>query len=313
MLNLTLLQWLIPAITWLLVHSQPAYASPVHTDPEPANSKLVRIYSTRDGDVTRFWVENNELCEITVTFAVHTRNLDSTVPLPHTATFPAQSTKEAFVLQPADSSKRWSFSYTNYYKLGSYLAQHDDTHVYQLPYPAGRRYVVTQAYNGTYSHKGSNKYAVDWKMPEGTPVCAVRDGTVIKMRKDSGTGGASMKYDKFNNFVLIRHEDGTLAHYCHLQQNGVRVSLGQKVLAGQVIGRSGNTGFSSGPHLHLCIFRTIDGRERESIPVKFRTAEYGAVTLLEDGRYRAVQVGGALVEAHNRNEGSSGEGRGTAN
>jgi murein DD-endopeptidase MepM/ murein hydrolase activator NlpD len=219
-------------------------------------------------------------------------------------------------MSPVESDKKWEFSYTNYYKLGSHLARHQDSHVYQLPYLPGKRYIVTQAYHGAFSHKGSNKYAVDWKMPEGTPVCAVRGGVVVKLRKDSDTGGASMKFDKFNNFILIRHEDGTLAHYCHLQQNGVLVKLGQKVQPGQVIGRSGNTGFSSGPHLHLCIFRTLDGRERESIPVKFHTAEYGAVTLLEDSRYRAVQVGGSLLEARNVHNGGAethGEARGTAN
>lgn len=314
MLNLTLLNRLLPVAVALFIAAPAARSS----SPEAGRAtKPVRIYSTRDGNTTRFWVDNQEHCEVTVTFEVKTENLKSSVPLPHTAVFPAHSTTEAFILEPAQTGEKWAFSYTNHYKLGSYLAQHDDHYIYQLPYAPGRRYVVTQAYNGTYSHKGSNKYAIDWKMPEGTVIYAVRGGVVVKLRQDSNLGGPSMDFDKHNNYVLIRHDDGTLAHYCHLRHNGVLVNLGQRVAAGQPIARSGNTGFSSGPHLHLCIFRTVDGRERESIPVRFYTAEYGVATLLEDERYRAVEVGGSMLEARNSANPAGtearGGGRGTAN
>ena len=79
-------------------------------------------------------------------------------------------------------------------------------------------------------------------MPEGTPVYAARGGTVIKVKDESDTGGSNIKYDPYNNYVLIRHDDGTLAHYCHLQKNGCRVRSGQVVMAGELLARSGNTG-----------------------------------------------------------------------
>ena len=139
----------------------------------------------------------------------------------------------------------------------------------------------------------SNLYAIDWKMPEGTFVCAARGGTVVKVKDDSDKGGSSVKYDHYNNYVLIRHDDGTLGHYCHLLKHGGLVKPGQTVQAGDIIARSGNTGFSSGPHLHFCVFRAKDGRERESIPVKFQTAEESAITLATGHSYRA----GALKTA----------------
>ena len=65
--------------------------------------------------------------------------------------------------------------------------------MYQLPYAPGNRFKVTQGYNGSFSHKGSNQYAIDWQMPEGTPVYAARGGVVVRTKDDSNTGGGSMK------------------------------------------------------------------------------------------------------------------------
>jgi murein DD-endopeptidase MepM/ murein hydrolase activator NlpD len=118
---------------------------------------------------------------------------------------------------------------------------------------------------------------------------------VVKIKDDSSIGGSSIKYDPYNNYVLIRHDDGTLGHYCHLQKGGVCVRPGDRVAVGQRIAHSGNTGFSSGAHLHFSVFKTKDGRERESIPVKFRTTDGQAVTLVEGQRYKAAEVQTASV------------------
>jgi len=177
--------------------------------------------------------------------------------------------------------------HTNFFKLGSYLAQHDDSVRYQLPYQPGNQFKVTQAYDGAYSHHGANEYAIDWKMPEGTPVCAARGGVVAKVRVDSDRGGGSIKYDRFNNYIMIRHDDGTLGNYCHLQKGGAAVKPGQRVAAGEVIGRSGNTGFSSGPHLHFAVMKPRNGRERESLPVRFRTSNREGETLVSGEMYGA--------------------------
>ncbi len=254
--------------------------------PEP---KTVRVITQRDGATTRFLVDNQELCEITMTFDMRLENLESNEGFPFTATFPAGKVTEAFTLSPASSDPKWEYTYTNYYKLGGNSAQHDSRVLYQLPYSAGSSFRVTQAYGGTFSHKGSNKYAIDWKMPEGTPVHAARSGLVVKVKDDSTKGGPSMKFDRYNNYVLIRHEDGTLGHYCHLKKGSVRVTPGQTVQTGDPLAFSGNTGFSSGPHLHFCVFRTTSGRERESIPIQFKTAETQVITLLEGRTYTAAQ------------------------
>jgi len=260
-------------------------------------NKTVKVTCNREGNVTHFLVENRELGDITMTFEMHVKNLQGKVSFPYTATFAPGKTTEAFALQPCDPDGKWEYSFTNYFKLGSSIAQHDDNFAYELPYAAGNKFKVTQAYGGKFSHTGSNQYAIDWQMPEGTLVLAARGGTVVRVKDDSDKGGASMDYDRYNNYILIRHDDGTLAHYCHLQKGGCLVKPGQKVAIGDAIAHSGNTGFSSGPHLHLCVFKTKDGKQRLSLPVKFRTANEPAETLFSGRSYRAPETGGGVVQA----------------
>lgn len=274
--------------------SSPASAGPERESTqgsarERAENKTVKVITERDGETTRFFVDNGELGDITMTFEVNAKNLKSNVGFPYTTTFPPGEITEAFTLAPTDPGVRWEYSYTNYFKLGSNCARHDDDYIYDLPYLAGYKFKVTQGYNGKYSHTGANQYATDWQMPEGTLVVAARGGLVIRVKDDSNKGGPSMDYDRYNNYVLIRHDDGTLAHYCHLQKGGCLVKPGQKVAAGDAIAHSGNTGFSSGPHLHFCVFKTRDGRQRVSLPVKFRTSAEASTTLLAGRSYRAPE------------------------
>ena len=253
-------------------------------------NQAVHVITEREGEATHFYVDNEEFGEITMTFEMRLKNLKGDTSFPYTATFPAQQRTEAFTVAPIKTGASWEYSYTNYYKLGSNCARHDDSCIYMLPYEPGQKFKVTQGYNGKYSHTGSNQYAIDWQMPEGTPVLAARAGIVVRVKDYSDRGGSSMAFDPYNNYVLIRHEDGTLAHYCHLKKGGCVVHPGQEVAAGQLIAHSGNTGFSTGPHLHLCIFKTKNGRERLSIPVHFRTATETATTLVSGRSYRAAPV-----------------------
>lgn len=84
----------------------------------------------------------------------------------------------------------------------------------------------------------------DFAVPEGTPVRAVGDGTVY----EAGCG------DNFGNQVVIRHDNGYYSQYAHLSL--LQAEPGSRVRAGQRVGLSGDTGNSTGPHLHLEIRAT---------------------------------------------------------
>lgn len=262
-----------------------------------ANSgpKSMNVLTSREGETTRFTIENLEETEITVTFDLDLKNLKGNVGLPCTLVFPAHKKTEAFLLSPVDTNSGWNYSYTCRYTIGSSAARHDNSAVYWLPYAPGTAFRITQGYNGTYSHTGPEQYALDWKMPVGTPVHAARDGVIVKIKDDSDKGGPDRQYENCANYILIRHTDGTLANYAHLQRGSSKVVLGQKVKAGDWIACSGNSGFSTGPHLHFAVFRTKNGSERESIPVRFKTDTAAAMTLVEGQTYLCPGAASAIA------------------
>ena len=142
----------------------------------------------------------------------------------------------------------YSYKYTPFF--GDVTnAKHDDSFQYILPFRSDKAMKLTQGYNGKFSHK--RKYALDFTMPEGTEIVAARAGKIVKIKKDSNKGCANKKCADDANYIIVLHDDGSYAEYMHLKQNGVVVNLDDQVEQGQLIGYSGNTGFTSGPHLHF--------------------------------------------------------------
>lgn len=264
-----------------------------------ARSKMLKVTTKDVGGVTHFYVQNLEAADVTATFEMKLKNLQCSTNLPFTSTFPANRTVEAFTLSPVEEGEPWSFSYTDSFTIGSVNAVHDDNIVYALPYEVGKSFRVTQGYHGIFSHTGPDEFAIDWKMPIGTPVHAARSGVVVKAKDDSSVGGPDRKYEDCANCVLIEHSDGTIGIYAHLMKGGCKVKVGDTVKTGDLIALSGNTGFTSGPHLHFSVFKTRSGKERLSLPVRFQTVDGVAMTLATGQSYRAmpseVQVAKAPV------------------
>ena len=134
---------------------------------------------------------------------------------------------------------------------------------------------VGQPPEGRFSHvDAENRQAIDFAVPVGTPVLAAREGTV--MQAEGRYADTTGRLDEAN-FVRILHADGSMAVYAHLQRGSLDVATGQCVQAGQVLARSGNSGFSNGPHLHFAV-QVNRGLRLESVP--FRMAgEQGELRL----------------------------------
>lgn len=211
--------------------------------------------------------------------------LDVEQGLPFFALVPANTERfRLFAAMPEKSKQSIKYRFS-FEKGNPETANPNLDYPYLLPYLPKRRIFVSQGFNGHFSHQ--NQFALDFKMKEGSPICAARDGIVHSLKQDSNEGGKTKHYARLANFVIIYHpSDGTFAYYYHLQQNSVKVKVGERVNAGQVIAASGNTGWSTTPHLHFVVKRPAYLTMR-SVPVKFLRKK-GKVKRLKAWRcYRA--------------------------
>lgn len=153
---------------------------------------------------------------------------------------------------------------------GDPRSKHTPERPYRAPYSVARRYSITQAFPDAITHNTvDSRYAVDIAMPIGTDIHAAREGVVFEVASTNFRGGTDQALDPPSaNIVRILHDDGTHAVYAHLNWNSIRVQPGDKVERGEYIADSGNTGFSSGPHLHFAVLRNV-GMRIESVPVSF--------------------------------------------
>lgn len=157
---------------------------------------------------------------------------------------------------------------------GAVGSVHNEEFIYALPFR--KEHKVSQGFNGNTSHKGTAKYAVDFAMDIGTEVYAARTGKVVEIVQNHDKHGMSTKMSAFANYVIIEHEDKSLGRYFHLQHHGVKVKLAQVVAQGELIALSGNTGRTSGPHLHFVVTKAQeykDGYRSMSVPIKFNCSE----------------------------------------
>jgi len=122
--------------------------------------------------------------------------------------------------------------------------------------------------SATFSHRGRRSQAFDFQMPVGTPVLAARSGKVVRVVDGFTQGGPVQSLAAKANVVMMLHDDGTFAEYVHLSP-GAAVKVGDTVKVGDLIGKSGNTGFTTGPHLHFSVLRMADDGEVDSVPIRF--------------------------------------------
>ncbi|MGB7738894.1 MAG: peptidoglycan DD-metalloendopeptidase family protein [Steroidobacteraceae bacterium] len=191
-------------------------------------------------------------------------------------TVPPRSEKVLLDVAATDGPAEIRYEYG--YVVGEPGAQHRPTRPYRAPFALAQRFQVTQAPPDAVTHVGpSSRNAVDIAMPVGTAVYAAREGVVINVAARHFRTGLNLQSMDDANFVQIMHDDGTYAIYAHLQLDTVRVKPGQRVARGEYIANSGNTGFSSGPHLHFVVLHNV-GLRSESVPITFAGLGGASVT-----------------------------------
>jgi murein DD-endopeptidase MepM/ murein hydrolase activator NlpD len=120
---------------------------------------------------------------------------------------------------------------------------------YVLPFASGQQFRVSRTFSHYLpSNGGVGLYAIDVLMPMGTPVHAIRAGRVVAVEEGFSDDDHATYHE---NWVMVRHEDNTVARYIHLMVQGAAVAVGDVVAQGQLVGYSGNSGASNEPHLHF--------------------------------------------------------------
>jgi murein DD-endopeptidase MepM/ murein hydrolase activator NlpD len=234
------------------------------------SKKKVFMSAVQKGNIIYVSLKNRNFYDVTLKIKSKYKNLIQLKDEQETVVVKAKSTLEYTELKLGKGANSYRYSYR--WIIGDKDAVHDDAYLYRLPYAKGESHRVSQGFNGSHTHKGRSAYAVDFAMKTGTKIYAAREGVVVKTKSNSNRGGNSKEFRSSGNYVTIAHSDGTLATYYHLKQKGVVVKIGQKVQRGSHIAYSGNTGYSSGPHLHFAVFKAISASQTHTVPVKFISA-----------------------------------------
>jgi murein DD-endopeptidase MepM/ murein hydrolase activator NlpD len=172
-----------------------------------------------------------------------------------------------------------------------FSGQRNHVQDYVLPYPPGKSYVLSQTCcNPDGGH--SNQLAYDFAIYLGDTVCCMRSGVVKEMREDQPDTGGDISSSK-HNYLMVEHDDGTVAFYAHLMQDEVLVDVGSHVEQGQKIARSGNSGNTLNfPHLHVGLYESYPPVETYDLPIIFKNVEGtldGDGRLIPDNWYTALE------------------------
>ena len=235
-----------------------------------ATSPRVTLERVIGEDAVEIFARNDYYCPVQIVLELRdVSNVAATTDSEVETVLPASQRTRVMRIEPATPGEELHYRIAYRYAPGDPEARHAPARPYRVPFALGNRFKVTQAYPQQLTHvDAASAHALDISLPVGTAIYAARGGTVFDIAYDSYSGGTSAADVPRANLVRILHDDGTMAVYAHLAWNSIRVRPGQRVSRGEYLADSGNTGFSSGPHLHFAV-QVNDDLKMRSLPVTF--------------------------------------------
>jgi murein DD-endopeptidase MepM/ murein hydrolase activator NlpD len=249
----------------------------------------LKVESVKEEGGATLWAHNNGPAPISLVLKLTVaENVASDVPLPIVAVVAAHSRERIGRLSVRDRRLGWRYATSWSYRRGAYTAKHSPDAMYRVPWMDGSTFRIGQAPGGvmTTHTTAASREAVDITMPEGTPIVAARGGTVIQVAADFTAGGEDPALRDKGNVVRVLHDDGTIGDYVHFRYQGVTVREDEVVAPGKLLGYAGNTGYSSGPHLHFAVTRVVlqgDALQLVSEPFSFYVGNPPRVFLPKTG------------------------------
>jgi len=240
----------------------------------------IAVYSEKNGENIEYYADNDEWCPVSIAFEFELKNMRSESGSKFSKVLPPRSKRiPVTTLRTVKQGELFGYKYSSNAVRGDVVNAYDSKHIYSLPYPAGKTYTIFQGYNGRQTHQGEN--ALDFSHKKGDEITAARGGIVIAVVDHNSRSCMKPECYKYNNYVLILHDDGSMADYAHIRKEGSLVVPGDTVQTGQVIALSGNVGYAAGPHLHFSVYLPAF-KGPKTIKTLFRT-QNGQPEFLKEG------------------------------
>lgn len=250
-----------PALFVLLLAAAPApadvarnFAAPQEAADADAEA-LVALEVENQGPARWYYGRQKRPGHVEVELRLVDANNVETVPaLPLRAVLAGDKRRLLVVVLPKDPGADSSFGLGLKALPGKPLARAEvRAYRYARPVPVQFHEAIGQGFGGPTHQQPQSRYAVDFEVPDGTPVLAARGGLVIDVVDRFEAGGLDVALDGKANIVRVEHDDGSMALYAHLAPRSARVRIGERVVTGTRLGDSGHTGYASGPHLHFAV------------------------------------------------------------
>jgi murein DD-endopeptidase MepM/ murein hydrolase activator NlpD len=248
----------------------------------------VCIDKITNGNTIELRVRNLRNYPITYTLNVESNSYSIDGSNTVTRTLRPQQAESGMLLRLRDGRPADDYEWVLDWTIGANDAHHDNDHLYAFPYAPGRSFRIMQGFGSRFSHTGTEQYAIDFDMPEGTPVHAARSGVVARIEENHSIGCWESGCGKYANFIVVLHSDGTTGEYYHLQKDGAIIGVGDSVARGQLIAYSGNTGHTALPHLHFAVYRATSDGSTQSVPIRFHSADGVVSKPRRGGRHQAA-------------------------